>query len=64
MKTEKSEMVVFGKGFVPVFAVFFSGTDNEIMQLRNLKKSGERIHIMIDPTGGVTFNGEEIPSSK
>ena len=64
MRIKKSEEVVFGKGFVPVLAVFFVGTDEEIAQFSNLKKSGEWIHIIIDPTGRVTLNGEELRSSK
>ncbi len=63
MRTRKSEEVVFGKGFVPVLAAFFAGTEEEIAQFSNLKESGERIHIIIDPTGTVTFNGEETRSS-
>jgi hypothetical protein len=59
VRTTKSEKVVFGKGFVPVLAAFFSGTDEEIAQFSNLRKSGESIHIMIDPAGKVTLNGEE-----
>ncbi len=58
MKTTKSEEVVFGKGFVPVLAAFFTGTEEEIRNFGNLKKSGERIHIVIDPAGSVTFSGE------
>jgi hypothetical protein len=64
VRTKKSEEVVFGKGFVPVLAAFFAGTDEEIAQFSNLKKSGERIHIVIDPTGTVTLNGEALRSSK
>jgi hypothetical protein len=64
MRTKKSEEVVFGKGFVPVLAVFFAGTEEEIAQFSNLKESGEWIHIIIDPTGTVTLNGEEMRSSK
>ena len=63
-RTWKSEEVVFGKGFVAVLAAFFAGTDEEIAQFSNLKKSGEWIHIIIDPTGKVTLNGEEMRSSK
>ncbi len=63
IKTSKMEEVVFGKGFVPVLAAFFGGTEEEFAQFSNLKKSGERIHIIIDPTGTVTFNGEETRSS-
>ncbi len=62
MRTRKSEEVVFGKGFVPVLAAFFAGTEEEIAQFSNLKESGERIHIIIDPTGMVTVNGEEMGS--
>jgi hypothetical protein len=64
MRTKKSEEVVFGKGFVPVFTACFSGTEEEIEQFSNLKKSGEWIHIIIDPTGRVTLNREEMRSSK
>jgi len=64
MKTSKSEEVVFGKGFVPVLAAFFAGTEEEIAQFSNLKKSGKRIHIIIDPTGTVTLKGEEMRSFK
>jgi hypothetical protein len=63
MRTRKSEEVVFGKGFVPVLAAFFAGTEKEIAQFNNLKESGERIHIIIDPAGAVTVNGEEMRSS-
>ena len=58
MRTKKSEEVVFGKGFVPVLAAFFTGTEEEIKNFSNLKSSGERIHIVIDPAGSVTFTGE------
>ena len=64
MKTVKSEEVVFGKGFVPAFGFFFTGTENELTKLRKLESSGEKIHIIIDPTGRVTLGGEEISSSK
>ena len=64
MRTKKSEEVVFGKGFVPVLAASLAGTDEEIAQFSKLKKSGERIHIIIDPTGTVTLNGDEMRSSK
>jgi hypothetical protein len=60
MKIEKSEVVEFGKGFVPVFGFFFTGTENEFMKLQDLKASGETVHITINPTGGVTFNGDGI----
>ena len=63
MKIEKSEVVVFGKGFVPVFGFFFTGTENEFTKLRSLNKAGE-IHMVIAPTGGVTFNSEKTLSSK
>ncbi len=58
MKATKSEEVVFGKGFVPVFATFFTGTEEEIIRFKKLKESGERIHIIIDPTGSVTLEAE------
>ncbi len=58
MRTRKSEEVVFGKGFVPVLAAFFTGTEEELKNFSNLKSSGERIHIVIDPAGLVTFTGE------
>ncbi len=62
VKTSKLEEVVFGKRFVPMLAMFFTATDEEIRHFSNLKGSGERIHIIIDPTGMVTFNGEEMGS--
>ena len=63
MGTGKSEEVVFGRGFVPVLAAFFTGTEEEIRHFRKLKKSGERIHIVIDPAGSVTFSSERaLPS--
>ena len=55
MKTSRVEEVVFGKGFVPALAVFFTATEDEISYFKNLKKSGEPIHMVIDPTGRVTF---------
>ena len=58
MKTRKSEEVVFGKGFVPVLAAFFTCTEDEMKHFSNLRKSGERIHIVIDAAGAVTFGGE------
>ncbi len=58
MRTRKSEEVVFGKGFVPVLAAFFTGTEEEIRQFTNAKSSGERIHIIIEPSGVVTFAEE------
>ncbi len=64
MRTRKLEEVVFGKGFVPVLAAFFTGTEEEIKHFSNLKSSGERIHIVIDPAGSVTFSGEGAQSSK
>jgi len=64
VRTEKSAVVVFGKGFVPALAAFFAGTEEEIAQFSNLKKSGERIHIIIDPTGTATLNEEEGQSFK
>ena len=60
VRAMKSEEVVFGKGFVSVLTASFAGTEEEIARLSNLKKSGERIHIIIEPTGAVTFNGEEV----
>ena len=59
VRATKSEEVVFGKGFVPVLATFFTATDEEFAHFRDLRKSGEWIHIMIDPAGKVTLNGEE-----
>ena len=59
VRATKSEEVVFGKGFVPVLATFFTATDEEFAHFRDLKKSGGRIHIIIDPTGLVTLEGEE-----
>ena len=46
MKTSKVEEVVFGKGFVPVLAAFFTATEEEIRHFRNLKESGESIHMV------------------
>ena len=57
MKTSKLEEVVFGKGFVPVLAAFFTATEEEIRHFRNLKESGESIHMVIDPAGKVTIEG-------
>ena len=57
MKTSKVEEVVFGKGFVPVLAAFFTATEEEIRHFRNLKESGESIHMVIDPVGKVTIEG-------
>ena len=57
MKTSKLEEVVFGKGFVPVLAAFFTATKEEIRRFRNLKESGESIHMVIDAVGKVTFEG-------
>ncbi len=59
MRTKTMEEVVFGKGFVPVLAAFFSGTEEEIKRFSRLKNSGERIHLVIDPAGIVTFTGEQ-----
>ncbi len=59
MKMSKMEEVVFGRGFVPVLAAVFTGTEDEIAQLSALKKSGDRIHMVIDPSGIVTFKGEK-----
>ncbi len=58
MKAVKSEEVVFGRGFVPVFATVFTGTEEEIARCKKLKESGERIHIIIDPTGSVILGSE------
>jgi len=61
MKTTKMEEVVFGQGFVPVLAAFFTGTEEEIAQFSTaLKKSGVQINIVIDPEGTVTFEGEKV----
>jgi len=57
MKTSRVEEVVFGKGFVPALAAFFSATEDEISHFRNLKESGEPIHMVIDPAREVTFGG-------
>ena len=57
MRSGKSEEVVFGKGFVHVYRACFSGTEEEIAQLSNLRKLGEWIHIIIDPVGRVTIKG-------
>ncbi len=59
MKARKSEEVVFGKGFVPVFATVFTGTEEEIVRFKTLTESGHRIHIIIDPTGVVSVEGED-----
>jgi hypothetical protein len=64
MKTSKSEEVVFGKGFVPMLTVFFAATDEETRHFSNLKESGKRIHLIIDPTGTVSLNGEDMQSFK
>ncbi len=64
VRIKKSEEVVFGKGFVPALGAFFSCTDEEIAQFRNLRKSGEWIHLIIDSTGKVTLNGDELRCSK
>ncbi len=61
MKASKSEEVVFGKGFVPMLAFFFTATDEEIRLFRNLEESGEPIHIIIDPTGTSSLTGEPMP---
>jgi hypothetical protein len=55
MRIRKAEEVVFGKGFVPVVATFFVGTEEEIRRFCDLKESGERLHIVIDPNGTVTY---------
>jgi hypothetical protein len=60
MRTRTLEEVVFGKGFVPVLAAFFTGTEEEIRRFSKMKSSGERIHIVIDPAGLVTVAGEKI----
>ena len=62
MRTRKSEEVVFGKGFVPVLAAFFTGTEEEFRHFGDLRKSGERITIVIDPAGEVTFFTEARPA--
>ncbi len=59
MKATRSEEVVFGKGFVPVLATVFTGTEEEIVQFNRLRESGHPIHITIDPTGSVTVVSEE-----
>jgi hypothetical protein len=59
MRTKKSEEVVFGKGFVPVLAAFFAGTEEEIKQFSQLRESGGQIQMVIDSKGRVTFKGEE-----
>jgi hypothetical protein len=59
MRIGKAEEVVFGKGFVPVVATFFAGTEEEIARFCDLKKSGERLHIVIDPSGAVVYDGEK-----
>ncbi len=62
VRATKSEEVVFGKGFVPVLTASFAGTEEEIALLSNLKRSGKRLHLIIEPTGAVTVNGEEVHS--
>ena len=57
MKTSKVEEVVFGKGFVPVFAAFFTASEGEILRFIHLRESGEPVHMVIDPAGKVTFGG-------
>ena len=57
LRTSKLEEVVFGKGFVPVLAVFFTATEEEIRSFINLEKSGEPIHMVIDAVGKVTMEG-------
>src|SRR3974377_2288161 len=59
IRAMKSEEVVFGKGFVPVLTASFAGTEEEIARFINLKKSGESIHMAIDPVGKVAFEGEK-----
>jgi hypothetical protein len=55
-RTRKAEEVVFGKGFVPVVAAFFSGTADEIERFCDLiKESGDGLHVVIDPNGTVTY---------
>jgi hypothetical protein len=63
MKVERSEEVVLGKVFVPVFGFFFMATEIEFMKLRSLKKFEEKIHIVIDPMGRVMFDSKEFSSS-
>jgi len=63
MIVEKSEEVVFEKGFVQAFWFFFMGAEIEFTKLRSLKKFEEKIHIVIDPMGRVMFNSKEISSS-
>lgn len=60
MRSEKSEVVVFGKGFVPVFGFFFTGTESEFTHIRNLEKAGGKIQITIDEEGHVTIDRKEI----
>lgn len=57
MRTTKVEEVVFGKGFVPMLAAFFTATDDEIRNFKSLKESGKPIHMVIDPAGKVTIKG-------
>ena len=64
VRTTKSEEVVFGRGFVPVLTASFSGTEEEIAQLGNLRRPGECIHIIIEPSGAVTLNKEALRSSE
>ncbi len=59
-KTSKVEEVVFGKGFVPMLAAFFTATDDEIRSFKSLKESGEPIHMVIDPSGKVTIRGDHL----
>jgi hypothetical protein len=64
MRTWKAEEVMFGKGFIPVVAAFFAGTVEEVERFCSLKDSGKRVHIIIDPAGWVTVNGEAAYSSE
>jgi hypothetical protein len=60
---ERSDEVVFEKGFVPVFWFFSMGAGIEFTKLRSLKKFEEKIHMVIDPMGRVMFNSKDILSS-
>ena len=63
MRIKKLEEVVFGKGFVPVLAAYFIAAEEEIRYFSTLKESGQPIHMVIDPAGKVTFEGETTRSS-
>jgi hypothetical protein len=63
MKTGKLQEVVFERGFVPMLTAPFTVTEDEIRHFRNLRESGESIHIIINPMETVAFKGKELRSS-